>query len=151
MQIYGTCRCKTVLSQSFTWIRGFVIFARISSLKVISFNWDLCCIIIVIVIDKNYIYMLSFILSSWGKALIQFFHSVSIKLLDFFLSFNSLFFEFTSSLKQNSWPELSLFHASRLQLFIWISFEPELNQIHAFTTERFILNFFVITDLLLIF
>jgi len=30
--------------------------------------------------------MSSFILSSWGKALIQFFHSVSIKLLDFFRS-----------------------------------------------------------------
>ena len=50
-----------------------------------------------------------------------FFQSVSIKLLDFFLSFSLQFFKFVSSLKQNGWPELSYFHTLRFQLFIWIS------------------------------
>ena len=77
---------QIVLSQSFTRIRGFVIFARISNLKSFLSIETIAAYYRYSYWQELYIYMSSFILSSWGKALIPFFHSVSIKLLDFFRS-----------------------------------------------------------------
>ena len=71
------------------------------------------------------------------QTLSQLSRAVSIKLLDFFLSFSSLFFKFDSSLKQavnRNWVYLRF----KLQ-FSFDYFEPELNRSHVFIIERLFL------------
>jgi hypothetical protein len=56
--------------------------------------------IIVIIIDKNYIYICRCLFITMKQTLSQLFRAVSIKLLDFCLSFSLQLFKFGSSLKQ---------------------------------------------------
>jgi hypothetical protein len=80
--------------------KRFRDFARISNLNHF-FQLDHCCIIIVVVIDRNYIYIcrcLFIVMRQNFKSIVR---AVSIKLLNLFLSFSLQFFEFVSSLKQD--------------------------------------------------
>ena len=112
-----------------------MIFARISNLNHFSFNWTIFAYFhYTVVVDKNYIYMCRCLFIFMKQNLKWFFQSVSIKLLDsFFRSIHCSLNLIQALSKQLTGTEfISRF---RLQLFIDF-FKPELNQIHAFTTEH---------------
>ena len=119
MQIYGTCRCK-LFSQSFTWRRGFVIFARISNLNHFL-SIGPFSLIFIIVVDKNYIYMCRCLFIFMKQNLKWFFQSVSIKLSDFFFRsvYSSLnLFQALSKMVDRNWVIFTHWDFS----FHWISF-----------------------------
>jgi len=85
------------------------------------------------------------------QTLSQTFHAVSIKLLDFFRSFSLQFFNLFQALSNMVDRNWVIFTHWDFSLYIWISFNRNLIKIMPFEVRIFIIDYFVIIDLLLIF